>query len=114
METIYDGIQRPLKTISAKAKGIYIPRGISVHSLNRERKWDFTSGDFKIGDHITGGDVFDTVYENSLLNDHKILLPPRARGTITRIAEKGSYTVEEKVLKVKFDGKKSEHIMMHT
>ena len=114
METIYDGIQRPLKTISSKAKSIYIPRGISIPALDRERKWDFTPGEFKVGDHITGGDVFGTVYENSLLNDHKILLPPRARGTITRIAEKGSYTVEEKVLEVEFDGKKSEYTMKHT
>lgn len=114
METIYDGIQRPLKTISDVSDSIYIPRGISVPPLNRERKWDFTPGDLKVGDHITGGDVFGSVYENSLLDDHKILLPPRARGTITRIAEKGSYTVEEKVLEVEFDGKKTEYTMMHT
>ena len=114
METIYDGIQRPLKSISSVADSIYIPRGINVPSLNRETKWDFTPGKLKVGDHITGGDVFGSVYENSLLDDHKILLPPRARGTITHIAEKGSYTVEEKVLEVEFDGKKSDYTMMHT
>ncbi len=114
METIYDGIQRPLKSISQVANSIYIPRGISVPSLNRETKWDFTPGELKVGDHITGGDIFGSVFENSLLNDHKIMLPPRARGTITRIAEKGSYTVEDKVLEVEFDGKKSEYTMMHT
>ncbi|KAG7008229.1 hypothetical protein G7Y79_00006g018490 [Physcia stellaris] len=96
METIYDGIQRPLKSISSVSDSIYIPRGIDVPSLNREIKWDFKPGQLKVGDHITGGDVFGSVYENSLLDDHKILLPPRARGTITRIAEKGSYNVDEK------------------
>lgn len=55
-----------------------------------------------------------SVYENSLLDDHKILLPPRARGTITHIAEKGIYTVDEKVLEVEFDGKTSDFSMMHT
>ena len=114
METIYDGIQRPLKSISEVANSIYIPRGIAVPSLNREIKWDFTPGKLKVGDHITGGDIFGSVFENSLLNDHKILLPPRARGTITHIAEKGSYTVDEKVLEVEFDGKKSDYSMMHT
>ena len=114
METIYDGIQRPLKSIANVADSIYIPRGMSIPSLNREKKWDFTPGDLKVGDHITGGDVFASVYENSLLNDHKILLPPRAKGTITWIAEKGKYTVEEKVLEIEFDGKKSDHTMMHT
>jgi vacuolar-type H+-ATPase catalytic subunit A/Vma1 len=113
METIYDGIQRPLKAISSVSDSIYIPRGISVPALDREKKWDFTPGALKVGDHITGGDIWGTVFENSLLNDHKILLPPRARGTITRIAEAGSYTVEEKLLEVEFEGKKTEHGMMH-
>ena len=113
METIYDGIQRPLKSISERSKTIYIPRGIDVPSLNREIKWDFKPGKYKVGDHITGGDIFGTVYENSLLDEHKILLPPRARGTIKHIAEKGSYTVEDKVLEVEFDGKSTDYTMMH-
>ena len=113
METIYDGIQRPLKSISQVAESIYIPRGIDVPSLSREIKWDFKPGELKVGDHITGGDVFASVYENSLLYDHKILLPPRAKGTITHIAEKGSYHVDEKVLELEFDGKKTEYSMMH-
>jgi V-type H+-transporting ATPase subunit A len=114
METIYDGIQRPLRSIAQISDSIYIPRGIDVPSLNREKKWDFKPGDLKVGDHITGGDIFGSVYENSLLDDHKILLPPRARGTIKYIAEKGSYHVDEKILEVEFDGKSSEYSMMHT
>ncbi|KAF2734335.1 V-type ATPase [Polyplosphaeria fusca] len=113
METIYDGIQRPLKQIYEDSESIYIPRGVSVPSLDRKKKWDFTPGKLKVGDHITGGDVFGTVFENSLLSEHKILLPPRAKGTITRIADKGSYTVEEKILEVEFNGTKSEYSMMH-
>lgn len=114
METIYDGIQRPLRSIAQASKSIYIPRGISVPSLNREIKWDFQPGNFKVGDHLTGGDIFGIVYENSLLDDHKILLPPRARGTIKYIAEKGSYTVAEKILELDFNGKSSDYSMMHT
>src|SRR6201996_3279322 len=113
METIYDGIQRPLRSIGETSKSIYIPRGIDMPSLNREIKWDFTPSKFKVGDHITGGDVFGSVFENSLLSDHKILLPPRARGTITRIAEKGSYTVDTPILELEFNGKKSEYPMYH-
>jgi vacuolar-type H+-ATPase catalytic subunit A/Vma1 len=114
METIYDGIQRPLRSISDVSKSIYIPKGIDIPVLNREHKWDFTPGKLKVGDHITGGDVFGHVFENSLLRDHKILLPPRARGTITRIAEKGSYTVDTPVLELEFDGKKTEYSLFHT
>ncbi|KAF3396011.1 hypothetical protein F1880_006624 [Penicillium rolfsii] len=114
METIYDGIQRPLRAISEESKGIYIPRGIRVNALDREKKWEFKPVNFKVGDHITGGDIWGTVFENSLVDDHKIMLPPRARGTITRITPAGSYTVEEKLLEVEFEGKKSEFGMMQT
>lgn len=67
--------------------------GINTDSLSREIKWDFNPSKFQVGDHITGGDIFGSVYENSLVDNHKIMLPPRAMGTVTRIAEKGSYTV---------------------
>ncbi|OBT68894.1 V-type ATPase, A subunit [Pseudogymnoascus sp. 23342-1-I1] len=113
METIYDGIQRPLKSIAELSNSIYIPRGISAPALDRTKLWEFKPL-MKVGDHITGGDIFGTVYENSLLDDHKILLPPRARGTITRISEAGKYTVDAKILEIEFNGKKSEHMMMHT
>jgi vacuolar-type H+-ATPase catalytic subunit A/Vma1 len=113
METIYDGIQRPLKGIADDSNSIYIPRGINLPALDRKKKWDFTPGSLKVGDHITGGDVFGMVFENSLLSEHRILLPPRAKGTITRIAEKGSYTVDEKILELEFNGTKTEFSMMH-
>lgn len=114
MENIYDGIQRPLRSIKEKSQSIYIPRGIDVPCLARDITYDFNPALLRVGDHITGGDIFGSIYENSLLDDHKILLPPRARGTITLIAEKGSYTVTDTVLEVEFEGKKHEYSMMHT
>jgi len=113
LNNIYDGIQRPLEKISQVSKSIYIPRGISTPALDRTKKWEFTPT-AKVGDHISGGDVWGTVYENSFISVHKILLPPRARGTITRIAEKGEYTVVEPLLEVEFNGKKTEYPMMQT
>ncbi|KAJ5379631.1 ATP synthase alpha subunit vacuolar [Penicillium cosmopolitanum] len=113
MGTIYDGTQRPLGAISCLTKSIYIPRGIDVPTLNREKTWDFKPETFKVGDHITGGDIWGSVFENILLDDHKIMLPPRARGRITRIAEAGSYTVIEKLLAIEFDGNETEYSMMH-
>ena len=38
--------------------------------------------------------MFGTVYENSLVDSHKIMLSPRAMGTVTNIVEKGSYSVD--------------------
>jgi len=113
METIYDGIQRPLKTIAGETDSIYIPRGISIPSLDRKKKWPFTPT-VKEGDHISGGDIWGKVVENSLLNEHRILMPPRARGTIKKIAPKGEYTVDEPLLTVEFNGETKEYPMMHS
>ncbi|EPQ32039.1 uncharacterized protein PFL1_00237 [Pseudozyma flocculosa PF-1] len=112
MENIYDGIQRPLEGIMRKSQGIYIPRGINTQALDRELQWDFTPANLKVGDHISGGDIFGSVYENALLKDHKIMLGPRALGTITHIAEKGSYAVDDVVLETEFQGKKQKHTML--
>lgn len=109
MENIYDGIQRPLQSIMDKSESIYIPRGINTPALDRERKWAFTPGKLKVGDHISGGDIFGSVYENALVREHRMMLPPRALGTITHIAEKGEYTVDDVVLETEFNGKKQEH-----
>lgn len=115
METIYDGIQRPLKAIQEKSQSIYIPRGIDAPALSRTVKYDFTpSSTLKIGDHITGGDIIGSVFENSLMSSHHILLPPKAKGTVTFIAAPGSYTVDEKIVEVEFAGKKYSYSMFHT
>ncbi|KAF8636543.1 hypothetical protein AX17_003355 [Amanita inopinata Kibby_2008] len=112
MGNIVDGIQRPLRSIQELSKSIYIPRGINTDALDRALLWDFKPGTYKVGDHISGGDIFGSVYENSLLDNHKIMLPPRALGTVTRIAESGSYAVNDVILETEFDGKISKHTMM--
>ena len=45
------------------------------------------------GSHISGGDIYGVVKENTLI-DHRILLPPKAAGTITYIAPPGEYTID--------------------
>ncbi|KAK8003721.1 hypothetical protein PG989_003440 [Apiospora arundinis] len=113
LNNIYDGIQRPLQKIAEAASSIYIPRGVAMNALDRTKKWEFTPT-MKVGDHISGGDVWGTVFENSFIKVHKVMLPPRARGTITKIASKGEYTVDEKILEVEFNGQKNEFGMMQT
>ncbi|KIL69539.1 hypothetical protein M378DRAFT_20929 [Amanita muscaria Koide BX008] len=112
MSNIFDGIQRPLRSIQELSKSIYIPRGINTDALDRTLKWDFKPGSYKVGDHVSGGDIFGGVYENSLVDNHKIMVPPRAMGTVTYIAEKGSYSVDDVVLETVFEGKTSKHKMM--
>jgi len=97
IESIYDGIQRPLNLLYQKS-GEYIVRGINVPGINREKKWKFKPI-LKIGDIVKGGDILGTV-EETVLVLHKIMVPPYIEGEIIEIKE-GSFTVEEIVAKIK-------------
>ena len=94
LENIYDGIQRPLPEIRALT-GETISRGVQVPALNRERRWHFVPA-AQPGDRVSGGDVLGTVQETTSIL-HKIMVPPKMRGTVERVAEEGDYTVEEKI-----------------
>ena len=94
IENIYDGIQRPLEVIREVSGSNNLPRGVEVPALDREKKWEFTPT-VKPGDKVIGGDVLGTVQEtDSIL--HKIMLPPRMKGTIVSI-QSGAFTVTEPV-----------------
>ncbi|KAI9209714.1 ATP synthase alpha/beta family, nucleotide-binding domain-containing protein [Polychytrium aggregatum] len=109
---IFDGIQRPLKGIQELAGSIYIPRGVNTPALDKKLLWDFEPVNCNVGDHITGGDIFGKVYENSLVT-HNILVPPKGLGTVTYIAPKGQYDLNQTVLETEFDGQKQKYTMMH-
>lgn len=111
MDNIFDGIQRPLQSIHELSKGIYIPRGINTPALDKDRAYYFEPDRLKVGDHITGGDIFARVRENNLIT-HLIMLPPGEMGTISWIAEAGNYTLQDTVLEVEFQGKKKKFTML--
>lgn len=109
---IFDGIQRPLKQIEVISNSIYLPRGVSTTALDRSLVWDFTPNSaLSVGDHITGGDVIGEVIENTLVT-HTIMVPPKARGTITYIAPAGSYTITDCLIEAEFHGQKSSYSML--
>lgn len=65
----------------------------------------------QVGSHVTGGDLYGTVVENRMVK-HKLMVPPRARGTVTYIAEAGSFVVTDIILETEFDGEKSKFSML--
>ncbi|CAN8014390.1 unnamed protein product [Ixodes persulcatus] len=111
MNNIFDGIQRPLREIYFLCKSIYLPKGINTPALRRDLKWEFNPTTFKVGSHVTGGDIYGVVHENDLIK-HKIMLPPKSKGTVTYIAEPGNYTISDVVLETEFDGEKNTYTMM--
>ncbi|GKB64463.1 V-type proton ATPase catalytic subunit A, partial [Tanacetum coccineum] len=90
---IFDGIQRPLKTIARISGDVYIPRGVSVPALDKDILWEFEPKKIGEGDLITGGDLYATVFENSLV-EHRIALPPDAMGKVTYVAPAGHYSLK--------------------
>ena len=94
VENIYDGIQRPLEVIMEKVQGNNLPRGVEVPALDREKKWDFTPT-VQPGTKVVGGDVIGTVQETASIL-HKIMIPPKMKGTIVSI-QSGAFTVTETV-----------------
>ncbi|XP_033126022.1 V-type proton ATPase catalytic subunit A [Anneissia japonica] len=112
LDSIFDGIQRPLKEINRLTESIYIPRGINTPALNRSLKWEYeVQNGIRVGRHITGGDIFGVVHESSLI-EHKLMLPPKALGTVTWMAEPGNYDITDVILETEFDGEKTEHTMV--
>eukprot|EP00890_Picochlorum_soloecismus_P000784 jgi/Picsp_1/1706/NSC_05180-R1_vacuolar atp subunit a len=109
--TIFDGIQRPLKDIAIGSGSCFIPRGVDVPALNRSTLWEFEPRNFKLGDRITGGDIYGVVHENSLM-EHRVMLPANARGNITHLAPAGQYSLTDKVIEIEFGGEKKEYSML--
>jgi V-type H+-transporting ATPase subunit A len=110
---IYDGIQRPLTRIMEETKNIYIARGIDVPNLDRECLWDYVpSPNLKIGDMLSGGDVFGIVRENGLFKEHKIMVPPKAAGKLKRITVAGRYKITQNLIELENIDKSVEKFSM--
>jgi len=97
IESIYDGIQRPLDEIYKKT-GNFITRGVSQSALNRDRKWKFKPM-VKKGDKVTSGDFLGFVNETEIIK-HYIMVPNGISGEVKSI-EKGEFKVTDTVAVIK-------------
>jgi V-type H+-transporting ATPase subunit A len=106
LDGIYDGIQRPLERIQALAQSVFVPRGVDVPNLDRDKKWEFTPDNVKVGALVSGGDIVGYVRENGLFRKHAIMVPPNVVGKVTKILPAGQYTVDTDVVELEEGGKK--------
>ena len=97
LNNIFDGIERPLKDI-AEQSGIYISRGVSVDSLDTNKKWD-THITVQPGDEISGGTIIAEVPETSAIV-HKCMVPPYISGKVVSVVKDGAYTIQEPIVTI--------------
>ena len=97
LSSIFDGIERPLNEI-AKTSGHYISRGVSVESLDPDKKWE-THMTVKKGDRVFPGSIIAEVPETRAIT-HKVMVPPDVEGYILEVVPDGSYTIGQELVTV--------------
>ena len=109
IESIFDGIQRPLDKIYEKI-GPRIERGVEAAALSRDKKWFFVPS-ANAGGEIQGGDSLGFVDETKLVR-HYIMIPPGVQGTLEWVAPEGEYTITGTIAKVKTASGETKEISM--
>ena len=98
INNIFDGIQRPLRAIEAKS-GSFIARGAAVSALDENKKWNVKIK-VKVGDKLSGGDVYAECQETSIIT-HRCMLPPNVAGEVISVKKDGKFTVDDVVVTIK-------------
>jgi V/A-type H+-transporting ATPase subunit A len=93
---IFDGIQRPLQAIRQQ-KGDFIARGAVTEAVDRSKRWEFTPT-VAPGATVGPGDVVGTVREFGF--EHRIMVPPSARGGQVTEIRGGEVTVTDVVARL--------------
>jgi len=109
IESIFDGIQRPLTKIRDKV-GERITRGVEVPALDRDVRWNFEPR-VAPGDKVMAGAIIGVVKENTVV-EHRIMVPYGVSGKVTEI-NAGEYTITDTICTVvDAEGKTHELTMM--
>ena len=109
IQSIYDGVQRPLPLIE-EATGSFISRGARFNPISLEKKWKFTPK-VKVGDEVKGGMILGIAMETDTF-EHRVMVHPDDKGTITWVAPEGEYTVSEPVARLKVAKQEQELTML--
>lgn len=94
LESMFDGIQRPLERYMEASDSSFLERGVEVFSLDRNKIWEFKQT-VNIGDKVSFGDIIGTVQETPVVL-HKIMVPYGVEGFVKEI-KSGNFNVDEKV-----------------
>lgn len=97
LTSIFDGLQNPLEGI-ADLHGFFLPRGVYLPPLDREKRWTFDPV-AKVGEKLRRGGVLGSTLEGRF--SHKIMVPFSCFGAyqVTWVIAPGSYTIDTIVAK---------------
>ena len=98
LDTIYDGVQRPLDVLEEQMNSAFLDRGVDAPGIDLEETWEFTP-EVGEGDEVEAGDIVGTVPETPSI-DHKVMVPPDSEGGEVVGVESGEFTVEETVVEL--------------
>lgn len=98
LDNIFDGIERPLKSIEAKS-GVFISKGCSVSPLDDSKLWNVEVC-VSVGDYLESGAVYATCPETSIIT-HKCMVPPNVRGEVIEVKPSGEYRINDVVVSIK-------------
>ncbi|AEN06657.1 ATP synthase subunit A [Halolamina sp.] len=107
LDSIYDGVQRPLDVLEEKMGSPFLDRGVDAPGIDMEQTWGFEP-EVEAGDEVEPGDIVGTVEETQTI-DHKVMVPPDYVGGEVASAEPGEFTVQETVVELE----NGEEIAMH-
>ncbi|AGB17158.1 ATP synthase, A subunit [Halovivax ruber XH-70] len=98
LDSIYDGVQRPLDALEEKMGSAFLDRGVDAPGIDLEETWEFEP---KVdeGDVVEPGDVVGVVPETVTI-EHKVMVPPDSEGGEVVAVESGEFTVEETVVEL--------------
>ena len=109
LESIYDGVQRPLKDIEEASGSVYIKRGIEADAVDMKKEWEFKPV-AKVDDKVTGGDILGEVDETKLIV-HKVMVPPSMSGTVKSI-KAGKFNVTQTIAEITTDAGEVKEVSM--
>ncbi|MCB1135853.1 MAG: V-type ATP synthase subunit A [Chlamydiia bacterium] len=97
LTSIFDGLQNPLEEV-ANASGFFLPRGVYLPPLDREKRWDFQPV-ARVGEVLRRGDTLGTTMEGRFT--HRIMLPFNRYGqyTLIWVIGSGSYPIDTVIAK---------------
>ncbi len=109
ISNIFDGIERPLPDM-IKTDGAFVSEGNTLFSLNTEKEYDVTVT-VKVGDKLSGGDVYCTCPETALIT-HKCMVPPYMSGEVVYAVQNGKFRVNDTIIKLRLDSGEEKELTM--